>query len=69
LLRGVSPSEGGRSDGRRQERRLRGPAEAPSEARKGHAPSEERPARMREGEYSEEDCGEAPEARPAEQAE
>jgi hypothetical protein len=69
LLRCVSPSEDGRSDERGRGRTQEEPQEAPSEAREGHAPSEERPARMRGREYSEEDCGEAPKARPAEQRE
>jgi hypothetical protein len=52
LLRGVSPSEDERSNGRRQERRREGPTKAPSEARERRAPSEGRPARMRGREYS-----------------
>jgi hypothetical protein len=69
LLQGVSPSEDGRSDERRQERTREEPREAPSEAGMGPAPSEERPAQKRGWGYSEEDCGEAPKARPAEQVE
>jgi hypothetical protein len=69
LLRGASPSEDGRSDKRGQGRTQEEPQEAPSEAMEGYAPSEERPARMQGREYSEEDCGEAPKARPAERVE
>jgi hypothetical protein len=51
-----------------QERTLKEPPEAPSEAERGPASSEGRPAPKQEWGYLEEECGEAPKAQAAEQA-